>query len=74
MLVAEATAAAIAKVASAINEQGGDKAVQLKIAEQAVAAYGNLAKSSTTLVVPSDLSNVAGLISSAMSVLKTSQR
>lgn len=72
-LVAEATATAIAKIAAAINEQGGDKAVQLKVAEQAVAAYGNLAKSSTTLVIPSDLSNVAGLIGSAMSVLKASK-
>lgn len=73
LLVAEATAEAITRVASAISQQGGDKAVQLKIAEQAVAAYGNLAKTSTTLVVPSDLSNVAGLISSAMSVLNTSR-
>jgi len=73
-LVAEATAGAISKIASAINEQGGDKAVQLKVAEQAVAAYGNLAKTSTTLVVPADLSAVAGLISSAMAVLNSNRK
>ncbi len=65
--VADATAGAIERVAAAIQTPGGEQAVQLKVAEKAVEAYSKVAASSTTtLVVPSDMSQVSTLIASAM--------
>lgn len=68
--VADATAEAIAKVAEAIEKPGGLMAVQLQVAERAVDAFGSLAKTSTTMIVPSSVSEVGGLIASAMSLIK----
>ena len=68
--VANATAHALEVVAAAIQKPGGNEAVQLKVAQQGLEAYANLAKSSTTLIVPNDMSQAAGLIASAMTVLK----
>ena len=69
--VANATALALARVGAAIGQPGGEQAVQLKVAEQAVHAYGRLAQeSSTTLVVPSNMTEVATLISSAMKMVQ----
>ena len=65
--VAEATADAIRKVAEAIRQPGGEQAVQLKVAERAVDAFGKVAEdSNTTLVIPANMSEVSGLIASAM--------
>ena len=65
--VADATAGAIERVAAAIQKPGGEQAVQLQVAEKAVEAYSKVAASSTTtLVVPSDMSQVSTLIASAM--------
>ena len=72
--VAAATAHAIELVADAIGKPGGSDAVQLKVAQQALDAYGRLAKASTTLVVPGDMSQAAGLIASAMAVWKADAR
>jgi regulator of protease activity HflC (stomatin/prohibitin superfamily) len=68
--VAEATAEAIRKVAAAIQQPGGEQAVQLKVAERAVDAFGNLAKTNNTLIVPSNLSEVSALIASAMALVR----
>ena len=68
-LVANATANAVRVVASAIEGPGGMAAANLKVAGQYIDAFGNLAKAGNTLIIPSDLSNVAGLVSSAMTVL-----
>jgi regulator of protease activity HflC (stomatin/prohibitin superfamily) len=68
-VVAEATAAAVRAVADAINAPGGQTAANLKIAEAYIHAFGNLAKAGNTLIVPSDLSDVASIVSSAMTVL-----
>ena len=65
--VAEATAKGIAFVAQAIERPGGLEAVQLKVAEKAVEAYSKVASdATTTLVVPSDMTQVSTLIASAM--------
>jgi regulator of protease activity HflC (stomatin/prohibitin superfamily) len=73
-LVAEATAAGIQMVADAIGKDGGIAAANLKVAELYISAFGNLAKTSNTLIVPSNVSDVAGLVASAMTVLdKTRQ-
>ncbi|GAB4062623.1 stomatin-like protein [Uliginosibacterium sediminicola] len=68
-LVADATASAIRVVAAAIQSDGGDKAIQLKVAEKYVESFGQIAKTGNTVVVPADLGNMAGLISAAMSIV-----
>jgi regulator of protease activity HflC (stomatin/prohibitin superfamily) len=68
--VADATADAIRKVAEAIRQPGGEQAVQLKVAERAVDAFGRVAQdSNTTLVIPANMSEVSGLIASAMKMV-----
>jgi regulator of protease activity HflC (stomatin/prohibitin superfamily) len=70
--VADATAAAIERIAAAIEQPGGQQAVQLKVAEQAVEAYGKVAKdATTTLIVPSNMTEVSALIGSAMTMIQT---
>ncbi|WP_171014101.1 SPFH domain-containing protein [Chitinivorax sp. B] len=69
-LVAQATADAIHAVAQTIRQPGGMEAVNLKVAEQYVAAFGNVAKTGNTLILPGDLSNMSSLIATAMSVVK----
>ena len=68
--VADATADAIRKIAAAIQQPGGEQAVQLKVAERAVDAYGQLAKTNNTMIVPGHMGEVAGLIGTAMSLFK----
>jgi regulator of protease activity HflC (stomatin/prohibitin superfamily) len=68
--VANATALAIERIAAAIRQPGGQEAVQLKVAERAVDAYSKVAAdSSTTLIVPGNMSEVSGLIASAMKMV-----
>lgn len=69
--VAIATAEAIARVADAIRQPGGQEAVQLKVAEKAVDAYSRVAfDANTTLIVPSNMTEVSALISSAMKMVQ----
>ena len=69
--MADATADAIRKVAASIREPGGEQAVQLKVAERAVDAYGKVAADSkTTLIVPSNMTETASLIASAMRMVQ----
>jgi regulator of protease activity HflC (stomatin/prohibitin superfamily) len=73
--VADATAQAIERVAAAIRQPGGEQAVQLKVAEKAVDAYSRLAsEATTTLVVPSNMTEVSSLITSAMKMIQTGSR
>ena len=69
--MAEATAEGIRKIASAINEKGGADAVNLRIAQQYLDEFGKLAKTNNTMIIPSDLADIAGVIKTASSVLKT---
>ena len=68
--VAEATSEAIRKIAAAIQEPGGQAAVQLKVAEKAVEAYAQLAQKNNTMIVPGNMSEVSALIGTAMTLLK----
>jgi regulator of protease activity HflC (stomatin/prohibitin superfamily) len=70
----EATAAGIQMVADAIGKEGGMSAANLKIAEPYIGAFANLAKTSNTLIVPSDVPDVAGVVASAMSVLEKTRQ
>ena len=71
LAVAAATAEGIRQVASAIKTDGGMEAVQLRVAEQYVSQFGNLAKHTNTVVVPANVSDVAGMIAAAMKVFGT---
>ena len=74
MAVAEATAQAIERVAGAIRQPGGEQAVQLKVAEKAVEAYGKVAaNANTTLIVPSTMTEVSALIASAMKMVQATR-
>ena len=68
--VADATADAIRKIAAAIQQPGGEQAVQLKVAEKAVEAYAQLAQKTNSMIVPGNMSEVAGLVGSAMALIK----
>jgi len=70
--VANATATAIERIAHAITQPGGEQAVQLKVAERAVDAYGKVAAdATTTLIVPGNMTEVSALIASAMKMVGT---
>jgi len=71
LAVAEATGQAIERIAAAIRQPGGSEAVQLKVAEKAVDAYSKVAsEATTTLVVPSNMTEVSTLITSAMKMIQ----
>jgi regulator of protease activity HflC (stomatin/prohibitin superfamily) len=72
--VAEATAGAIERIAAAIRQPGGAEAVQLKVAEKAVEAYAKVAQdATTTLIVPSNMTEVSALVASAMKMIQTNK-
>jgi regulator of protease activity HflC (stomatin/prohibitin superfamily) len=70
LLNAEANASAIRQIAAAIESPGGLQAANLKVAEHYINAFGLLAKTNNTLIVPSNVSDMAGLIATAMTVVK----
>jgi regulator of protease activity HflC (stomatin/prohibitin superfamily) len=73
-VIAEATAAGVRAVAEAIGDKGGMEAANLKVAQQYVEAFANLAKTSNTLILPANTGDVAGMVATAMTVLdKTRQ-
>ncbi len=71
--VADATADAIRKIAAAIQQPGGQDAVNLKVAEKAVDAYAHLAQKNNTMIVPGNMSEVSALIGTAMTLMKSSR-
>jgi regulator of protease activity HflC (stomatin/prohibitin superfamily) len=68
-LVANANANAVRVVATAMGLPGGMDAANLKVAQQYVEAFANLAKVGNTLIIPSNVSDVAGVVASAMTVM-----
>ncbi len=68
--VAAATAQAIQQVALAIQSPGGMDAVNLKVAEKYVEAFGNVAKEGNTLILPGNLADMGSMVSAAMSIVK----
>ncbi|WJF89195.1 paraslipin [Paraburkholderia bonniea] len=69
LAVADANSQAIQKIAAAIQSTGGMDAVNLKVAEQYVNAFGNLAKQGTTLIVPGNLADMSTMIASALTIV-----
>ncbi len=69
LAVAEANSQAIQKIAQAIQSTGGMDAVNLKVAEQYVNAFGQLAKAGNTLIVPGNLSDLGSMVASALAIV-----
>jgi regulator of protease activity HflC (stomatin/prohibitin superfamily) len=72
LTVANATAEGIRKVAESIQNSGGFEAVQLKVAEQYITQFGNIAKQGNTLILPANLADVGSIIATAMTTIKRS--
>jgi regulator of protease activity HflC (stomatin/prohibitin superfamily) len=74
LAVARATAEGIRQVADAIRQPGGLEAKQLRVAEQYVGEFGNLAQKSNTLILPANVADVASMVSVAMRVFQTDKK
>jgi regulator of protease activity HflC (stomatin/prohibitin superfamily) len=74
LAVARATAEGLRTVGESIAGRGGSEAMQLRIGEEYVRQFGNLAKESTTLVLPAQLSDLASVVAMATSIVKTGTR
>ena len=70
LAVATATAEGLRRVGEALSERGGIEAMQLRIGEEYVRQFGKLAKESTTLIVPGQLSDLASVVSMATSLIR----
>ncbi|MHC4374332.1 MAG: SPFH domain-containing protein [Planctomycetota bacterium] len=68
--VAIATAVGVREIAKAINEEGGQDAVNLRVAEQYIGEFGKLAKESNSIIIPTNLADIAGVIKAATSVIE----
>ncbi|MFO1399226.1 MAG: stomatin-like protein [Burkholderiales bacterium] len=73
LLTAEANAKAIRQIAEAIESPGGLQAVNLKVAEHYIDAFAQLARTNNSLIVPQNVADVAGLIATAMTIVKKSE-
>jgi regulator of protease activity HflC (stomatin/prohibitin superfamily) len=71
LAIAEATSGALKQVGSAIQQPGGEAAMNLKVAEQYVNAFGELAKTTNSLIVPANVGEMSSLIATALQVVKT---
>src|SRR5262245_1572499 len=70
LAVATATAAGIRQVADAIRQPGGMEATQLRVAEQYVQQFGELASKSNTMILPANVTDIAGMVATAMKVFQ----
>ncbi|MBI5209690.1 MAG: paraslipin [Elusimicrobia bacterium] len=70
LAIATATAEGIRKVAETIQKPGGYEAVQLRVAEKYIVEFGQLAKTTNTMILPANTADVAAIIATAMSVVK----
>jgi regulator of protease activity HflC (stomatin/prohibitin superfamily) len=70
LAVATATAEGLRKVANAVIDQGGAEAMQLRIAEQYIGEFGNLAKTGNTFVVPANLADLTSMMALATDIAK----
>ena len=68
--VAKATANGIREIAAAIQQEGGLSAVNLRVAEQYLSEFGKLAASNNSMIIPTNVADVAGIVGTAMSVMK----
>jgi regulator of protease activity HflC (stomatin/prohibitin superfamily) len=69
-LVASATADAIRAIATAAVVDGGIEALQMQLAQDFIAKWGNLAKQGTTMIIPADLGNIGAVVGTALQIVK----
>ena len=74
LAVATATAQGLREVAAAVTDEGGPDAMQLRIAEQYITQFGNLAKAGNTFVVPSNLADLTSMMALATDIAKGKDR
>lgn len=74
LTIAEATAEALTKIASATQADGGQTAVNLKVAERYIDAFSNLAKTNNTLIVPNNLGDISGMVGSVMKIIDSQKK
>lgn len=74
LAIADANATAVRQIGEASQAEGGMNAVNLKVAEQYVSAFQNMAKSSNTLVVPANMGDLSTLITSSMKIIDTQKK
>ena len=72
--IAEANATAVRQIGEATQADGGMNAVNLKVAEQYVAAFQNMAKNSNTLVVPANMGDLSTLVTGAMKIIESQKK
>ena len=70
LAVAQATAEGLRKVAASVTDDGGPEAMQLRVAEQYIAQFGNLAKAGNTFVVPANLADLTSMMALATDIAK----
>lgn len=68
--VAQATADGLQKVADQLDRPGGSSAANLRVAESYIAQFGNLAKTNNTMIIPSNLADLAGMVAGMTSVIR----
>lgn len=73
-LVAGATAEGIQKVAEALSMEGGTAAANLRVAEKYIAAFGKLARTNNTMIIPASMGDVSSMVATVMSVLETTKK
>jgi regulator of protease activity HflC (stomatin/prohibitin superfamily) len=74
LAVATATADGLRRVAAALIDQGGHEAMQLRVAQQYIEEFGNLAKAGNTLVVPANLADLSSMIALATNIARDAPR
>jgi regulator of protease activity HflC (stomatin/prohibitin superfamily) len=70
LAIANATAEGLSRVAKSLTEEGGEAAMKLRVAEDYLEQFGNIAKEGNTLVVPANLADISSMISLATSIVK----
>ena len=70
LAVAQATAAGLKAIAEQLQARGGQEAANLRVAEQYVNEFGKLAKASNTLVIPNNVSDLTGMVTTALTALQ----
>ena len=73
-LVAHATAEGIRKIAESLDADGGETAANLRVAEKYIGEFGKLAKAGNTMIIPTNMGDIASIVGTAMSVLSETKR
>ena len=74
LAVATATAEGLRRVADATQAAGGDKAIQLRVAEQYIGEFGKVINNADTIILPSNVADVASMITTAMNVINQQKK